>query len=366
MNFKELLQKITIKHVLFAAMCILLILVIVLFCIVIGKVGAMFKGTDPTEPSDTTASTSTTDDTTVPPTTDTTYPSVSIPPETTIQTEPGHEHEFRLKETVAATCTNYGYNIYVCSCGKQDIPIEEQVAPYGHSYGAGEPVEATCTEYGCTRYVCARCGNVDEKNVVPALGHDFVAVEVVPASCAAEGFTLYQCSHCEMEEMRDITPALEHEYEIVEEHGVTCTQDGYTKSQCIHCGDEVIENVVTAAGHSFGDWQQITDSSWTRTCSSCGAVENSTDMRITNAQASSDYVHDGQGNPYRMYMIYVGTATTPDMVHYTIHDYLDNGTLAYSYDVAQGLIITYTNAAGETATITLPVFLSTVATIPAA
>lgn len=365
MDFHDFLKKITIKQILFVLMCVLLILVIILFCIAGGKLREKFMTPEQTEPSTETTTTPTTQQTTQPSTEGTTAPTIPTPPETTLPTEPGHEHEFKLKETVSATCENYGYKIYICSCGKQDIPISEQVEPYGHNYGAPEQIDATCETQGCTRYTCTACGRIDDRNITPAIGHDFLPVDTIPASCGIEGYTLYQCSHCEMEEMRDIVPALAHQYEFVETKTATCTENGYTRYQCLNCQDVIDEDIVHALGHSFTDWVQITDSSWSRSCGTCGLVENSAEMKITTDQKSSDLVHDAEGKPYRMYLIYVGTPSTPDMVHYTIHDYLDNGTLAYSYDPARGLLISYTNGTGETATITLPVFHSTVAVIPA-
>lgn len=360
MNFKEILERITIKQVIFAAMCVLLLLVIILTCMVISRVTNIFSTVNGNDTPSTSESTQETE----PDETDGTTPSISLPPETTIETEPGHEHEFVLKETVDATCTNYGYNIYACSCGKQDIPLEEQVEPYGHSYGAGEVISATCTEDGCTRYVCSRCGNVDERNKVSATGHNHQYVETVEAACGVDGYDLYRCVNCGEEEMRNVVPALEHEFELCEEHGVTCTSDGYKLYECIYCGEKAKDEIVTSTGHAFGDWEQISEGAWTRTCGTCGLVENTSEMYITTSQASGSYVHDENGQPYKMYLIYVGTATSKDIIHYTINDYLDNGSLSYSYDTVQGLIVTYTTNSGESATIVLPVLQSTVLTVP--
>lgn len=358
--------KMTPKQIVFAVMCVLLALVMILSGIVISKFSRLFQTSGNTTTS--TAPTETTKDTEPP--APSTQPTETVPtqPPTTQPTEPedpSHVHEFELTETVPATCENYGYNIYACYCGKQDIPLDEQVEPYGHSYGAGTTIQATCTEDGCTKYVCSRCGDVDRRNVVPATGHNFQLMETVIATCGTEGYSLFQCVYCNEQEFRDQVPALEHCYEVIDEQLVSCEQDGYTLYQCTNCGNEFKDNVLPATGHQFSDWYQLADGTWKRDCANCAVKETSTDLKITRAQVSGDYVHDENGNPYKMYMIYVGTDANSDMFHYTINDYLNNGSLAYGYDPVQGLVITYVTGAGETVMEVLPIFQNASATIPA-
>lgn len=353
--------KMTPKQIALTVMCVLLAIVIILSGIVISKVSRLLRTSgDSTEPSSTAASIETTLDTTP----ETTEPETTAPTtEATIPTESGHVHEFVLTETVAATCENYGYNIYTCSCGKQDIPLDEQVEPYGHSYSAGSVIAATCTEDGCTKYVCSRCGDVDERNVTRALGHSYQLIESIAATCGSEGYSLYRCVTCGEEEIRDQMPALEHNYELVEEHLASCEEDGYSLYRCVNCGNELQENVTLATGHQFTEWYQLADGSWKRDCENCALKETSAELHITKEQVSGDYVHDENGDSYKLYMIYVGTDSNSDMFHYTINDYLDNGTLSYTYDAVQGLIITYTTSNGEPATQILPIFQSASATI---
>ncbi len=355
--------KMTPKQIVFAVMCVLLALVMILSGIVISKFSRMFQtsggNTTSTAPSETTEAPS---PSTQPTETEQTEPATTQPTE---PEDPSHVHEFVLTETVAATCENYGYNIYACACGKQDIPLDEQVEPYGHSYSAGSVISATCTEDGCTKYVCSRCGDVDLRNVTPATGHNYQLAESVTSTCGMDGYSLYRCVNCGAEEMRDIVPALQHQYDIVEEQAGSCEQDGYTLYRCANCGSEFKDNVIPAAGHQFCDWYQLADGTWKRDCANCAVKETSADLQITKSQVSGDYVHDENGNPYKMYMIYVGTASNSDMFHYTINDYLDNGSLTYGYDPTKGLVVTYTTGAGETITTTLPIFQSSSFTIPA-
>lgn len=353
----EKIKKMTPKQIVCTVMCVLLITVIVLTCIVIGKVSRIFNSmgstaetTDPTGSSQTTAPTQTT----VP--TQTTAP--------TVITDPDHVHEFVLTESVEATCLNYGYNIYTCSCGKQDIPLEEQTVPLGHSYGAGQTVSPTCTENGYTKHTCSRCGDVVTSNTVAATGHDYVLIEEVEGTCGVQGHTISECSLCGDKLTEYVGELLEHTYEIVEEHSASCTEDGYTLYRCTNCGEEHNDNVLPATGHSFSSWSKLANGSWQRTCTNegCTLKETSADLKIRKDQSGTG--HDSSGNPYKLYMIYVGTETAPDLFLYTINDFLDNGTLNYAYDPVQGLIITYTNNSG-TQILVQPILQSSEVTIPA-
>lgn len=363
MSFNDFIKRIKAKHVLFGAMCVLLVLMVVLFCIVAGKVSSMFQ----TPPDDTLSTEGTGDSqsTTQPTQTEQTAPTQSTTAPTdaaTLPTEPGHEHEFVLTESVPATCENYGYNIYTCSCGKQDIPLDEQVEPCGHSFGAGQTVSATCTTDGYVEYVCSRCGAAERRNQTAALGHDFRQVETAAPTCVDDGYTLHRCSHCGQEEKKDVVQAQGHDYQMVGHTDVSCTEDECTVYQCSTCQE--IDRVYGAAsnGHLWSDWDQAT---LTRQCGSCGLTEAAASIAITNEQASSDYVQDAAGNSYKLYVIYVGTSTTPDLFRYTVNDYLDNGTLAYRYDPAQGLIVTYTTNGGENRTVVLPMLQSASTTVAA-
>lgn len=82
------------------------------------------------------------------------------------------DHNFVLSEdSVAATCTEGGYEKKVCSvCGKEE---EGPTDPAGHTYSANITImeEATCTKDGSKGYVCSVCGDVKDFQVIPAKGH---------------------------------------------------------------------------------------------------------------------------------------------------------------------------------------------------
>ena len=271
-----------------------------------------------------------------------------------------------LTESVPASCNNYGYNIYTCECGKQDIPLDEQTEPLGHSYGAAQTVAPTCTEDGYTKQTCVNCGDVWIYNAVAATGHDFVLTEEVEGSCGVQAHTISHCSICN-EELKEFTGELiEHNFEVIEECTVTCTEDGYTLSKCTNCGEEVKENVQTATGHSFSQWEKLPDGTYARAClnENCELAETSADVKIQKDQSGTG--HDSSGQPYKLYMIYVGTDTSPEMFLYTINDFSNSAALSYSYHAVTGLTVTYQDANGQVKTENLPIFQSAELTIPAA
>ena len=107
-----------------------------------------------------------------------------------------HEHEFVLSETdsKAATCTEDGVEVKVCSCGEK----QEQVLPAtGHEMKVVMETKPTCTGKGSTDYKCFKCGKVEYNNH-EALGHNIEETPSEPSRvrrCLNEG-----CTACEWTE----------------------------------------------------------------------------------------------------------------------------------------------------------------------
>lgn len=355
----------TTKRVMFAVMCVLLVVVIVMTGIVISQISQLFQSVVAPKPSTGTTSVPAGSSASTSPTVPTSKPTEpsTVPttqPPTTVPTEPAHVHDFVLTESTEPTCETYGYNIYTCSiCGRQDIPYEEQRDPYGHNFGAGEVIEPTCTDSGCTRYTCGRCGMTEERNPKDALGHNLEFAETVPGTCEETGYDLHRCSRCSLEERGNEVPAIGHSFEPTgEPTAPTCTEDGHVPQQCTVCGLEQ-EEVIPATGHAFSDWAAADDGSLSRSCGNCGLVETSYQLRITNEQIS---VSENDG---KMYIIYVGTDSEPEIYHCIIYDHLNNGTLRYALDPVRGLVVTYTDGTGETVEIVQDFFDNQDITIPA-
>ncbi|MBP3305067.1 MAG: hypothetical protein J6L24_03765 [Oscillospiraceae bacterium] len=303
------------KRILFAVLCVLLVLVIVMTGIVIHKVSSLFQTDLP--------SVSTTEGSSPPTNTEaiTENTEASQPEESSVPTEPAHEHEYSIfVKTVKASCDTLGYTEYACSCGS--VTFRDFTDAMGHNYGAGKVVPPTCTEEGYTRFECTRCGDVDKRSIVNALGHKY-----------GEGT----------------------------EVAATCTEDAHTAFHCTREGCEEVkkENIQegTATGHSFGQWIETETGELQHICSVCGETETYTGtdipadvLKITHETSRSET--DINGTPYKLYRISVGTGEIPEAYVYTINDYLDNGTLAYRYAPGQGLIITYEDG-GDTMTVKL-------------
>ena len=190
-------------------------------------------------------------------------------------------HDYVFIKSVAATCSNAGYDVYKCSkCGKilNKSNGEEQLP---HDYRLTKAVEPTCTEHGYDVYKCTVCGtSKTETRNDELLPHDYV-VTVVEPTCLKGGYTLYKCSVCGDEYKDDLTALLGHSMVEVGEKPATCTEAGHTAGvQCSRCG--AIESGVTeipALGHSYGNWTQTkaptctAKGTETRTCTRCNASE---------------------------------------------------------------------------------------------
>lgn len=280
----------TTKQIMLIVMCVLLVAVLVTACIVMNKVGALFDmlnaTTPPTEPSTPT-------DPSSEPTDPITDPSSEPTSEPTDPTDPPvtgpHEHQFHKTETHSATCTQMGYSVYTCDCGK--TTTRDFRDPKGHDYGEPEVFELTCEQDGYTRLVCKRCNVEERRNEQIAPGHDYQLTDTVHASCTTSGY------------------------------------DEYT---CTRCGDVKQENVVDALDHTFGEWTAIegTDRE-ARTCSACETTElrsigGEVDLTIrkTRNEDHPDWTH---------HVITVTYLTDGETITYNIYIGLEERDITYVY-----------------------------------
>ena len=101
-----------------------------------------------------------------------------------------HVHEFELSETEskAATCTQAGVEVKVCSCGEKQVA---DTPATGHDMRVSMETKPTCTGTGSTDYKCAKCGKMQYSNI-DALGHNFEETSSEPSRvrrCLNEGCT---------------------------------------------------------------------------------------------------------------------------------------------------------------------------------
>ena len=164
--------------------------------------------------------------------------------------DPNQTHEHDYKSTVTKpTCTEKGYTTHTCACG--DSYVDSYKDALGHLYIFGKcircgekednsethkhdyksrVVEPTCTEGGYTLWEC-ECGKSYETLHTKALGHEY-----------KDGL----CIRCGAKDPNAHT----HKYvETVTKP--TCTEKGYTTYTCSVCNDSYKGSYTDALGHSY-------------------------------------------------------------------------------------------------------------------
>ena len=245
---------------------------------------------------------------------------------TRTETIPLVEKTWHKGNTIAPTCDDKGYTIYVCDQDENLTEKRDYVDALGHDWDAGVVTkEPTCDETGVKVYTCSRDG-ATKTEVIPALGHDWGDGEVTKApTCTEKGVRTYTCAHDKSHTKTEEIAALGHSYDdgvvtlepTYESDGIktftcgtcgdtytesipakkytfkttvvapTCTTDGYTHHECNeNPAKSYDDTIVPATGHA---WVEHTteatckeDGHVDRTCSSCGASERVRDIPKTN------------------------------------------------------------------------------------
>ena len=165
------------------------------------------------------------------------------------------EKTWHKGDTVAPTCTEQGYTVYICD---QDATLTENrdfVDALDHDWGEGVVTKAaTCTEDGEKTFTCSRDG-ATETEVIPAVGHKWDDGTVTtPATCEASGVKTYKCLNdgCTETKTEGIA-ALGHNYDDgVVTKAATCTEDGVKTFTCHNCGDTYTES-IPALGYTYNE-----------------------------------------------------------------------------------------------------------------
>lgn len=172
------------------------------------------------------------------------------------------QHFYTKKgETVAPTCTEYGYTPFLCFCGNYEK--KDKVAALDHDYIDHEAKPHTCTEDGWAAYkTCSRCDYCD-KVVIPA-SHSITHYEGKAKTCTEPGYKPYdKCSECSYSTYEEIPAS--HDFEWVYQNDATTEADGHETQTC-HCGatgeTRVKEGtrlnanaVIRVAGETTLDWR---------------------------------------------------------------------------------------------------------------
>ena len=189
------------------------------------------------------------------------------------------EKTWHKGNTVAPTCTEKGYTVYICD---QDATLTENrdfVDALDHDWGEGVVTKAaTCTEDGEKTFTCSRDG-ATKTEVIPAVGHKWDDGTVTtPATCEASGVKTYKCLNdgCTETKTEEIA-ALGHNYDDgVVTKAATCTEDGVKTFTCQNDKSHTYSEVIPATGHDYDDGVVTTKPTYTEngvktfTCHNCG------------------------------------------------------------------------------------------------
>ena len=158
-------------------------------------------------------------------------------------------------QTVAPTCTEQGYTVYICDQDKNLTEKRDYTAALGHDYGNGVvTTPATCTTEGVLTYTCTRDG-VTKTETIAVLGHDWDngVVQKQP-TCTEKGEILYTCSRDGVTETKELA-ALGHKWDNGTITTVpTCEAEGKKTYKCTNAGcTETRTESVAALGHDWDD-----------------------------------------------------------------------------------------------------------------
>ena len=171
--------------------------------------------------------------------------------------------------TVHYTCEYCGYKWDV----RSDDENEEEAMKAHKSLELLYSVLPTCTEFGYNSYVCRACGDKMLKTEPPR-GHDTNAlagsdrITVKKATCLAPGGTYVRCDRvnngvkCTYESLvTDTEPQLDHKYETVSFTPATCIAVSILVEKCVNgCGDvrTTKGTAVEDDAHAMEDYQVTT------------------------------------------------------------------------------------------------------------
>jgi len=165
--------------------------------------------------------------------------------------------------TLEPTETEQGEMLFTCKrCGATKTEIIPELS-HVHSY-TDAVTPPTCTEMGYTLHFCS-CGKTYIDTFVAALGHDLVTDDAKPATCTETGLTVGEhCTRCDYRIAQEVVAALGHDLVTDKAKPATCTETGLTAGEhCTRCDYKLAQEVVPALGHTFVDG----------VCTTCGAQD---------------------------------------------------------------------------------------------
>lgn len=190
--------------------------------------------------------------------------------------DPNHTHDYKKENVVKPTCTQNGYTLHTCICGK--YYTDNKTEKIKHDYEVSQVVEPTCTSKGYTVHKCKNCKATYNDNETDMIAHVYQTKTVKP-TCSANGYTLHKCT-CGDSYKTDETAKTPHSYEnkVI---SATCETDGYVKYTCKDCDHSYQEaNNQKALGHDYSEKGKTVnatceqDGYTTYKCSRCSKTTN--------------------------------------------------------------------------------------------
>ncbi len=164
-----------------------------------------------------------------------------------------HKHSYAPSLTVAPTCSEQGYTLYTCDCGKKYK--DDFTEKTEHTPVTDQAVAPTCTSTGLTEGShCGVCSAVIvEQQTVKKTEHTPVTDKAVAPTCISTGLT--EGSHCGKcgcsVVVQSVIEKTAHNYGSA--HVVlraTCTEDGIKNYECTVCRG-IISSPIPAHGHRY-------------------------------------------------------------------------------------------------------------------
>ena len=164
------------------------------------------------------------------------------------QGDPTHNHEWKVTESVEATCTQAGRKTWKCStCGTVYM---EEYEPKGHKPVNVAAKPATCTESGNTAgQKCSVCGKVlSGLQTIPATGHNWFREEYTAPGCETEGTGKFVCRNCKRW-YRETYPAIGHDWDEWQEiQPATASVPGVEERVCRNDASHREQREIPATG----------------------------------------------------------------------------------------------------------------------
>ncbi len=150
----------------------------------------------------------------------------------TVNVSAGHKHSYAKLYTVKPTCTQKGYTVYSCKCGKAYNGSEKKA--YGHSFSKDVVCfkKSTCTEKGKAGRFCTRCNAKTDTVYLDKISHSYKNV-TLKATTKKNGQTRKECTSC-----KKVTKVTEiSKISSIKIERKTYTYDGKAKSPSVKITD---------------------------------------------------------------------------------------------------------------------------------